>query len=47
VTTAQTIFVIALSVAAIVIVAFAIYVFSSTLWGDRWYGLRNRRKDQS
>jgi hypothetical protein len=40
VTTAQVIFVIALSVAAIIIVAFAVYVISTTLWGNRWVRMR-------
>jgi len=35
-TPAQTIFVIALGIIAAGITAFAVYVASSTLWGDRW-----------
>jgi hypothetical protein len=37
-TTAQTIFSIALGAMAVLITGFAIYVISSTMWGDRWYG---------
>ena len=36
ITTAQTLFSIALGSLAILITFFAIYVASSTLWGDRW-----------
>jgi hypothetical protein len=36
-TTAQTVFSIALGVMAVLITGFAIYVVSSTMWGDRWY----------
>jgi hypothetical protein len=36
-TTAQTIFSIALGFMAVLITGFAIYVVSSTMWGDRWY----------
>jgi hypothetical protein len=36
-TTAQTIFSIALGVMAVLITGFAIYVISSTMWADRWY----------
>jgi hypothetical protein len=36
-TTAQTIFSIALGVMAVLITGFGIYVVSSTMWGDRWY----------
>jgi hypothetical protein len=43
VSTAQVLFAIALSVVALVITAFALYVASSTMWGDRWY--RRRRPD--
>ncbi len=42
-TGAQTVFVIALSVVAVVIGAFAVYVAGSTMWADRWYGRRDRR----
>jgi membrane protein implicated in regulation of membrane protease activity len=37
VTTAQTIFVIALGAITVLITCFALYVASSTMWGDRWY----------
>jgi hypothetical protein len=37
VTTAQTIFAIALGAIAVLITFFAFYVASSTMWGDRWY----------
>jgi hypothetical protein len=40
---AQTAFVIALSIIALIIGAFAVYVASSTMWADRWYGRRGRR----
>ena len=35
-TTAQILFSIALGALAVLITFFAIYVASSTLWGDRW-----------
>jgi len=44
VTGAQTVFVIALSVVAVAIGAFAVYVASSTMWADRWYERRDRRR---
>jgi len=44
-TTAQVLFAIALSIVALVITGFAVYVASSTMWGDRWY--RRRRPDDS
>jgi hypothetical protein len=37
VTRAQTVFVVALAVVALVIAAVSVYVASSTRWGDRWY----------
>jgi hypothetical protein len=37
-TGAQAVFVVALSVVAVVIVVFATYVASTTVWSDRWYG---------
>ena len=40
---AQTVFVIALSVIALLITAFTVYVAGSTMWADRWYGRRSRR----
>jgi hypothetical protein len=43
VSTAQVLFGIALSIVALVITGFAMYVLSSTMWGDRWY--RRRRPD--
>ncbi len=42
-TEAQTTFVIALSVIALAIGAFAVYVAGSTMWAERWYGRRQRR----
>jgi hypothetical protein len=41
VTTAQWIFVVALGAIAVLIIFFAGYVVSSTMWGGRWY-----RRDQ-
>ena len=40
-TTAQTVFAVALGVVTLVITAFAAYVTSSTMWSGRWY--RRRR----
>jgi hypothetical protein len=37
VSTAQTIFAIALGAITVLITCFALYVASSTMWGDRWY----------
>ena len=39
-TPAQIAFSVALGVITLVITAFALYVASSTMWGDRWYGRR-------
>ncbi len=39
-TTAQTVFAIALGAVSLGITFFALYVVSSTMWGDRWYGRR-------
>ena len=36
ITTAQTIFAIALAAITVLITLFAVYVVSSTIWGDRW-----------
>ncbi len=36
-TRAQTVFVIALSVIAVLIGVFAVYVAGSTMWANRWY----------
>jgi hypothetical protein len=36
-TTAQTLFSIALGVMTALITGFGIYVISSVMWGDRWY----------
>jgi hypothetical protein len=41
VTTAQIVFSIALGCMALLITFFAVYVVSSTLWGDRW--IRRRK----
>lgn len=38
--TAQVLFAIALGSITLVITAFALYVASSTMWGDRWYRRR-------
>ena len=35
-TTAQVLFSIALGIVSLLVVAFAAYVVSSTVWGDRW-----------
>ena len=43
-TRAQTVFVVALSAIAVLITVFAIYVTSSTMWADRWYDRRSRRR---
>ncbi len=43
--TAQVLFAIALGSVTLVITGFALYVASSTMWGDRWY--RRRRPDDS
>jgi hypothetical protein len=40
VTTPQILFSVALATMALVITLFAVYVVSSTMWGDRWYGRR-------
>jgi hypothetical protein len=41
----QVLFSIALGSVALVITGFALYVASSTMWGDRWY--HRRRPDDS
>ncbi len=38
--TAQVLFSIALGTITLLITGFALYVVSSTMWGDRWYGRR-------
>ena len=38
--TPQVLFAIALGFVTLVITGFALYVASSTMWGDRWYGRR-------
>ena len=43
--TPQVLFAIALGTVTLVITGFALYVASSTMWGDRWY--RRRRPDDS
>jgi len=40
VSTAQILFSIALGAITLVVTGFALYVFSSPLWGDRWYARR-------
>ena len=44
---AQTVFVVALGGVALLIGLFAVYVTSSTMWADRWYGRRSRRLSSS
>ena len=39
-TTAQLLFALALGAITLVVVAFTLYVVSSTAWGDRWMGRR-------
>ena len=39
-TTVQILFSVALGLITVVITGFAVYVASSTMWGDRWYGRR-------
>ena len=39
-TTTQILFSVALGTITLVITGFAIYVASSTMWGDRWYPRR-------
>ncbi len=36
-TTAQLVFSVALGVVTLLVTAFAVYVVSSTMWGDRWF----------
>ena len=36
-TTAQLVFSVALGVVTLLVTAFALYVVSSTMWGDRWF----------
>ncbi len=38
--TTQILFSIALGTITVIITGFALYVASSTMWGDRWYGRR-------
>ena len=38
--TAQILFSVALGVITLIITGFALYVASSAMWGDRWYGRR-------
>jgi hypothetical protein len=40
VTTAQIVFSVALGFVTLLVVLFAVYVISSTAWGDRWSGHR-------
>jgi len=40
VSTTQILFSIALGTITVIITGFAVYVASSTMWGDRWYGRR-------
>ncbi len=38
--TTQILFSIALGTITVIVTGFAVYVASSTMWGDRWYGRR-------
>ena len=40
VTTAQTIFSIALGTLTVLVIIFGLYVASSTMWGNRWFRRR-------
>jgi len=40
VSTTQILFSIALGTITVIVTGFAVYVASSTMWGDRWYGRR-------
>lgn len=40
VTTAQTLFAIALGFVALLITVFSVYVISTTMWGNRWFRRR-------
>ena len=42
-TTAQTLFAIALGAITLLITFFALYVLSSTMWAGRWFRGRRRR----
>ncbi len=42
-TTAQTLFAVALGAITLLITAFALYVVSSTMWAGRWVRGRRRR----
>jgi len=42
-TTAQTLFAVALGAVTLLITAFAVYVVSSTMWSGRWVRGRRRR----
>jgi hypothetical protein len=37
-TTAQVLFSIALGAITLLVIAYAVYVAGSTMWGDRWFG---------
>ncbi len=37
-TTAQIVFAVALGAVTVAVILFAVYVISSTAWGDRWTG---------
>jgi len=47
VTSAQTVFVVALGVVAVLIVVVGVYVISSTWWSDRWYRVDRSRGGDS
>jgi hypothetical protein len=44
VTTAQVLFSVALGVIAVIIVAFGVFVLTTTLWGNRWVSKKNRNQ---
>ena len=46
-TRAQTVFAVALSAVALVILVVSGYVVASTRWGDRWYGRDRGRRSGS
>ena len=46
-TTAQVVFSIALAVITAVTVAFAVYVFATSVWANRWVGRGNRARRAS
>jgi len=47
VTTAQVLFAIALGSITVLITVFALYVVSSTMWGNRWFRAGPGREERS